>query len=116
MFKALRTVIYRVNHLQKAKEWYINITGIQPYFDEPFYVGFNINGFEPGLDPDSSNVQQGNNSIAYRAVDNIEQAVEKCVSDGAVIESPVQNAGGAIYVAVIKDPFGNSVGLITGAL
>ncbi len=114
MFNKLRTVIYSVNDLQKAKEWYINITGIQPYFDEPFYVGFDINGFELGLDPDNGNVQQGNNSTAYWAVDNIDDAVEKCIANGAVLINPVQNVGGTIYVAIIKDPFGNCVGLITG--
>jgi len=52
MFKKLRTLIYHVDNLEKAKEWYKKITGINPYFDEPFYVGFNINGCELGLDPD----------------------------------------------------------------
>lgn len=115
MFNKLRTVIYRVKDLEKAKEWYKSITGIDPYFDEPFYVGFDINGYELGLDPDSGNVEQGNNAVAYWAVDDIDAAVEKCLSHGATVESAVQNVGGTIFVAVIKDPFGNSVGLITGA-
>ena len=115
MFTKLRTVIYKVNNLKKAKEWYINITGIQPYFDEPFYVGFDINGFELGLDPDINKVEPGHSSTAYWAVDDIDAAVEKCIANGAALVSAVQNVGGAIYVATIKDPFGNNVGLITGA-
>ena len=115
MFTKLRTVIYKVKDLQQAKEWYRNITGIEPYFDEPFYVGFDINGYELGLDPDGSNVQYGNNSVAYRAVDDIDKVVEKCVLYGAVVMNAVQNVGGTIFVAIIKDPFGNGVGLITGA-
>ncbi|MEP7317301.1 MAG: VOC family protein [Panacibacter sp.] len=115
MFNKLRTVIYHVKDLQKAKEWYRNITGIEPYFDEPFYTGFNINGYELGLDPDNNNVKEGNNTVAYWDVDDIDAAVEKCVSHGATVESAVQNVGGTIFVAIIKDPFGNSVGLITGA-
>ena len=49
----LRTALYRVTDLDKAKEWYRAVLGIDPYFDEPFYVGFNVGGFELGLDPDT---------------------------------------------------------------
>ena len=52
MFNKLRTVIYHVDDIEKAKQWYINITGVQPSFNQPFYVGFDINGCELGLDPD----------------------------------------------------------------
>ena len=51
MFKKLRTVIYTAKNLPAAREWYIKATGQQPYFDQSFYVGFDINGFELGLDP-----------------------------------------------------------------
>ncbi len=44
MFKKLRTVIYYVPDLQAAKDWYSKLTGVQPYFDEAFYVGFDFNG------------------------------------------------------------------------
>lgn len=115
MFNKLRTVIYHVDDLQKAKAWYISLTGITPYFDEVFYVGFDINGCELGLDPDTANLQQGNNAVAYWSVDDIHASVEKAVAIGATIISPVQNVGGTIEVAIIKDPFGNAIGLITGA-
>ena len=72
MFKKLRTVIYYVADLQKAKEWYTEITGITPYFDEPFYAGFNINGCELGLDPDMAGVTRGNHNFVYWSVDDIE--------------------------------------------
>ena len=54
MFHGLRTAIYHVGDLDRAKEWYGVVLGIQPYFDEPFYVGFNVGGFELGLQPDES--------------------------------------------------------------
>ena len=47
----LRTTIYKVGNITKAKRWYTEAFGIDPYFDEPFYVGFNIGGFELGLQP-----------------------------------------------------------------
>ena len=115
MFKKLRTVIYHTGELQRAKEWYSNITGVQPYFDEVFYVGFDINGCELGLDPDTSFVQPGNSSIAYWAVDDIEACVDKLKENGATIISNVNEVGGGIKLAVVNDPWGNAVGLIEGA-
>jgi len=114
MFHKLSTIIYHVNDLPNAKAWYTQLTGIKPYFDEAYYVGFSINGCELGLDPDETKIQYGNNAIAYWKVDNIHQAVEKAESIGAALVSPVEQVGGTIEVAVIKDPFGNSIGLITG--
>jgi predicted enzyme related to lactoylglutathione lyase len=115
MLQKLRTVIYHVNDLAKAKEWYAALTGIQPYFDEPFYAGFEINGCELGLDPDMGKIEKGNHSVTYWSVEDISAAVEKAISLGATIFSPVANVGGTIEVAIIADPFGNHIGFITGA-
>jgi predicted enzyme related to lactoylglutathione lyase len=112
MFKKLRTVIYHVEDLEEAKTWYKNITGVDPYFDKPFYVGFDINGYELGLDPDLSNVENGNRSVAYWAVDDIESAVDELTSNNASVIAAITDVGDGIKVAVLKDPFGNAVGLI----
>ena len=113
MFQKLRTVVYHVDDLAKAKQWYNAITGIDPYFESPFYIGFDINGCELGLDPDNTGIQAGNNAVAYWKVENIVQAVEKCIVAGGSLYSPIQKVGGTIEVAVINDPFGNHVGLIS---
>jgi predicted enzyme related to lactoylglutathione lyase len=115
VFKKLRTVIYNVGDLKAARDWYIKITGIQPYFDQPFYVGFDINGCELGLDPNLSNITAGNNGVSYWAVDDVEAAIAKLLENGAVLFQPKTNVGGDIFVAIIKDPFGNHFGLIEGA-
>jgi predicted enzyme related to lactoylglutathione lyase len=115
MFKKLRTVVYHVADIEKAKAWYSNITGVQPYFDEVFYVGFDINGSEMGLDPDMTGVQAGNQSVAYWAVDDIEGCVQKLAAAGATIAEAVNEVGGGVKVASITDPWGNTVGLIEGA-
>src|SRR2546427_7696304 len=52
MVRGLGTVIYHVAGLNRAKTWYTQAFQQQPYFDEPFYIGFNIGGYEPGVDPD----------------------------------------------------------------
>lgn len=115
MLKKLRTVAYHVADLAAAKEWYIRATGVQPYFDEPFYVGFDINGCELGLDPDMTGVVPGNQSTVYWAVDNVEDTVSKLTGLGATVTQPRTNVGGTIFVASVADPFGNIIGLIEGA-
>jgi predicted enzyme related to lactoylglutathione lyase len=115
MLQKLRTIIYHANDLAKAKAWYTALTGVQPYFDEPFYVGFDINGYELGLDPDMENVKAGNHTICYWSVEDIHAAVDKAVSLNATVITAVTNVGGTIETAVVEDPFGNHIGFITGA-
>ena len=114
MFKKLRTVIYGAKDLAAAKEWYIKATGLQPYFDEPYYVGFDINGFEIGLDPNATG-GPGNQSVSYWSVDDTDAASKKLVSIGGTLIQPKTNVGGEIHVAIVADPSGNHIGLIEGA-
>ena len=115
MFKKLRTVIYYVTDLQKAKEWYAALLNIQPYFDEVFYVGFDINGCELGLHPIDETVTKGNQTVSHWAVDKIENCEQLLIEKGATILYPVAEVGGGIKVATLLDPWGNAVGLIEGA-
>ena len=55
MLLGLRTVVYELYDLKAAKEWYTEALGFGPYFDEPFYVGFNVGGYELGLVPAEEN-------------------------------------------------------------
>ena len=112
MFQGLRTVIYKVSDLEKAKVWYSEVLNIQPYFDEPFYVGFNVGGFELGLDPDAENVTAGNNLQVYWGVKNAEETFAELLKKGAKAHSEPQNVGGEIVVASVFDPFGNIFGFI----
>jgi predicted enzyme related to lactoylglutathione lyase len=112
MFLGLRTVIYHVDNLDSAKKWYAEALGIQPYFDQPFYVGFNVGGFELGLDPDSSGVSRGNNLVAYWGVEKIEQSFARLLELGAKKNSDIQDVGGNIRLATVIDPFGNVFGII----
>jgi len=112
MLQGLRTVVYHVNNLEKAKEWYSAVLGISPYFDAPFYVGFNVGGFELGLDPDASGVTLGSNAVAYWGVPDIETACQRLQTLGVRSHSPIKEVGGGIRVAQVTDPFGNVIGII----
>jgi predicted enzyme related to lactoylglutathione lyase len=113
MILGLRTVIYRVPDLARAKAWYSTAFGAQPYFDETFYVGFNIGGYELGLDPGSEGAPPGpGGAVAYWGVRDIDAVVRHFTQAGARLEVAVQDVGGDIRVATVADPFGNLVGLI----
>jgi predicted enzyme related to lactoylglutathione lyase len=109
----LATVIYRVTDLERAKAWYSAAFQQSPYFDQPFYVGFSIGGYELGLDPDPSGRKSGpGGSVAYWRVARIDDAVRHFVESGAVHVAPAQEVGDGIKVATVSDPFGNLIGLI----
>ena len=42
----LRTTIYKVGDVEKAKHWHAKVVNTEPYFDQPFYVGFDIGGYK----------------------------------------------------------------------
>jgi len=109
----LRTVIYYVPDLTKAKEWYSQAFQVQPYFDEVFYVGFNIGGYELGLHPEDTPVKEKSLSVmTYWGVEDIEKEYARLISLGAISHQAPQNVGGEITVAEVKDLWGNIIGLI----
>jgi predicted enzyme related to lactoylglutathione lyase len=112
MFQGLRTIIYQVPDLARAKAWYSDAFGIQPYFDEPFYVGFNVGGYELGLHPNTGSITAGNNSTTYWGVPNIEAAHKHMLERGATPREPITEVGDGIKVATVADPFGNLIGII----
>ena len=109
----LRTVIYHVKDIQQAKAWYVEALGIKPYFDEPFYVGFNVGGYELGLHPDEGGRSNHIGSVAaYWGVSNADETFKRLLELGAKEFEEVQDVGGGIKVAMVKDPFGNLFGII----
>jgi len=109
----LRTTIYKVHDLDAAKKWYGEAFDQSPYFDEPFYVGFDIGGFELGLMPDDmQSDEKTSNVLSYWGVEDIAKAIAHFVKLGATIMDPATNVGGQIVVATVSDPFGNAIGLI----
>ncbi len=112
-FTALMTAIYPAPDLARAKAWYAEAFGLQPYFDEPFYVGFEVGGYELGLLPAEPNHQPGNRGVvAYWGVPDADAAWTRLLALGATALSPVQDVGEGIRVATVTDPFGNALGMI----
>jgi len=84
--------------------------GVEPYFNQPFYVGFSVGGFELGLLPSATPGTSGPQPLW--GVTNIEQAFSKLIALGASELEPVMEVGGNIKVAAVQDPFGNRLGII----
>jgi predicted enzyme related to lactoylglutathione lyase len=113
MVQGLGTVIYHVSDMNQAKSWYSKAFATTPYFDEPFYVGFNIAGYELGLHPNQQTTAAGpGGSVAYWRVTEIQQAVDHFTKTGATMVEAITEVGEGIKVAAVADPFGNLIGLI----
>lgn len=109
MLLGLRTVIYPAPDLEAAKRWWSEVLGVQPYFDEPFYVAFEPGGYELGLDP---NADPELGPRTYWGVRNVDEAVRRMVEAGASVREPVAEPGDGIRLGVVLTPDGNPVGLI----
>jgi catechol 2,3-dioxygenase-like lactoylglutathione lyase family enzyme len=110
MLLGLRTAIYPAPDLAKAKAWYAQVTGVQPYFDQPFYVGFEVGGFELGLVPDGTPGSGGPQPLW--GVASASSAMTRLLELGATLLEDVQDVGGGIKVGAVLDPFGNRLGFI----
>ncbi len=110
MIQGMRTVKYPTPDLAQGKAWYSRVLETEPYFDEPFYVGYNVGGFELGLVPDETPGADG--AVAYWGVTDCAAALQRLIQIGAPVKEPVQDVGGGIKVAAVLDPFGNTFGII----
>jgi predicted enzyme related to lactoylglutathione lyase len=113
VLQGLRTAIYTVSDIEKAKSWYSEVLGAQPYFDQAGYVGFNVGGYELGLMP-GPDVDTGTpgGALIYWGVDNARESYERLLQLGAQEHRPVADVGEGILVATVLDPFGNIFGII----
>ena len=111
-----RAITYRVSNLPKAKAWYSAVLGLEPYFDEAYYVGFEAAGFELGLVPregqDEGDAARPSGATAYWGVRNVSDAVNHLTWNGAVLHEPVREVGDGIRQATVLDPFGNVFGVV----
>lgn len=111
-FLGLRTTIYLVSDLEAAKQWYAKAFGVAPYFDEPFYVGFNIGGYELGLLPEERHTEKAANVLSYWGVEKVNEVYARLLELGATEHEKPQNVGGELIVAAVKDPWQNVIGII----
>jgi len=106
MFLGIRSVIYPAPDIVAARDWFVGVLGVQPYFDEPFYVGFSVGGFELGLEAGAS-VEDG--PISYWGVDNVDDAVAGLISAGATARGDALDLGDGLRLATVTLPGGGGI-------
>ncbi len=112
-FLGLRTAKYTAVDLAAAKAWYATVLGFAPYFDQPFYVGFNVGGFELGITPDAeARSDRPEAGVAYWGVADATAAFTRLVGMGATPFETVTDVGEGILIGAVRDPFGNILGVI----
>ncbi len=108
-FEGLRTVIYPAPDLESAKRWWAALLGVAPYFDQPFYVGFSVAGYELALMPDAD---PADGALVYWGVPDVPQAVATATASGSTEHSPVSEVGDGIVTASVRTPDGCVLGFI----
>lgn len=103
MFLGLRTVIYPTPDLDAAKAFFTPLLGVEPYFDEPFYVGYQVGGYELALHP-SADIDLG--PVTYWGVGDADSALAQLVAGGASVRDLVRDVGDGIRVATVNVPGG----------
>ncbi len=108
-YLGLRSLIYPAPKLQESKEWWKKTLGKDPYFDDGGYVGFDLGGYELGLNSFSRTLK---GPITYIGVEDVHRALDSLTADGAkVLMSPTE-VGGGIILADVETPNGEVFGVI----
>jgi predicted enzyme related to lactoylglutathione lyase len=110
MTSGMKTIIYPVKDLAKAKELYVKLLGAEPDYDAPYYVGWKIAGQDVGLDP-NGHKQGMTGPLGYWHVDDIHATLESLLGAGAQELQAVRDVGGGKLIASVKDADGNAIGL-----
>src|SRR5580692_10812783 len=108
MNKGVKTILYPVKNMTQAKTLFSKFLGVEPYADQPYYVGFKINDQDIGLVPANPEAAV----TAFYHVDDIKNSLQILVDAGATIIQDVKNVGGGRLIASVKDKEGNIIGLV----
>ncbi|HEY9179750.1 MAG TPA: VOC family protein [Candidatus Baltobacteraceae bacterium] len=102
-------IIYPARDMDKAKRFFRELTGSDPYVDSPQYVGYKDGGMEIGLVPNADNRDAA--GLAYWTVSDIAGTVKALVDAGGTIVQDVTDVAYGLLVASVKEPNGAVVGL-----
>jgi predicted enzyme related to lactoylglutathione lyase len=111
MPEGIKTVVYPVTDLARAKAMFGAVLGQAPDMDEPYYVGFKVNGQDIGLDPHGHR----SGAVGYYHVSDIKAAFQALTEAGAEVDQEIKDVGGGRLIAAVKDPDGNLIGLLQDA-
>lgn len=108
MNTGIKIILYPVKDINQSKTVFRKFLGVDPYADQPYYVGFKINEQDIGLVP--NNPEGG--VAAFYNVDDIKNSLQILLDGGAEIIQNIKNVGGERLIASVKDKDGNIIGLV----
>jgi predicted enzyme related to lactoylglutathione lyase len=111
MESGMKTIIYPVTDLARAKALYGALLGVAPAMDEAYYVGFRVADQDIGLDPHGHSKGM-TGPVGYWNVENIEESLTLLLAAGAETQQAISDVGGGKLTATVKDADGNVIGLI----
>ncbi|GAA1236666.1 VOC family protein [Kitasatospora nipponensis] len=110
----VKTIVYPVGDLTRAKAFFGALLGTQPYMDEVYFVGYHVDGREIGLDPNGH--RQGmTGPVCYWHVADIRESLQRLLVAGATLRQDVIDVGGGKLTALAVDADGNIIGLVQEA-
>jgi len=111
MTEGIKTLIFPVTDLAKAKTTFSQLLGVEPYADQPYYVGFKVNGQDVGLDPNGHRSGM-TGPVAYLHVEDIRSSMQVLLDAGGEVHGKVRDVGGGRQIVTVKDADGNAIGLL----
>jgi predicted enzyme related to lactoylglutathione lyase len=114
MVSGVKTFIYPVKDIDRAKALFGALVGAEPTHDSPYYVQFDLGDQRLGLDPNGHS-RGFPGSVGYWEVDDINGKVAELLASGATEHEAVKDIGGGALIASVKDADGNVIGLIQPA-
>ena len=108
MNQGIRTVVYPVEDIARAKSFFRELLGKEPYADSEYYVGFKVGKQDIGLDPNGHKAGM----TVYYHVDDIQASLQSLLDAGAKTIQEIKDIGGGGLIASVKDENGNIIGLI----
>jgi predicted enzyme related to lactoylglutathione lyase len=110
MTSGMKTILYPVKDLAAAKQLYGQLLGVAPIMDEPYYVGYKVDGQDVGLDPNGHSKGM-TGPVGYWQVDDINETLAALLDAGAETQQAVTDVGGGTLIATVTDADGNVIGL-----
>ena len=105
--KDVSLITYPAADVDKAKPFFRELIGADPYADSPYYVGYKSGNTEIGLVPHG----HGPMPIPYWEVDDIAAKVKALEAVGGSVVREITDVANGLLVAAVKDPNGSIVGL-----
>jgi predicted enzyme related to lactoylglutathione lyase len=110
MNEGMNTIVYPVKDIEKGKELFSTLLGVEPSVDLPHYVQYEVGEMKIGLNP-NGHAMGATGALCFWDVADIEDAIEELTAAGAHLSQAPRDVGGKL-VGSVKDADGNFIGLI----